>query len=536
MKTLQEIAERISVLASKDDLNDEEVLELNGLNSDAARIRAREDGRKQMEAIKAAADEQAKLDVAAQIAEAIKKDREEREAAGRRLPDGSTAPYQTQYSDTYKYDNMDATDLSLLVSVQQAFAAKGVQYVNGETITVQPGALKAMSMRVAELKPVDNTEEARKAVDYVKGAFKAGTKTHIDPTPEAVSQAIKAATDPMYTGGSGIGSDWVGTAYSTELWRKIRAATRVVANIPSEVIPDGYSNKTWPIEGADVTWYKVAEATASDATLKVPAATITASQIATANKNITLGKLGARGLYTQDLEEDSLIRFAANLRNQMEVSGGEMLESLMIDGDVETSASKNINAIDTTPASTDYFLSFDGFRKLALITNTANSLSAAGSLAIDDFLSLLKLMGTAGIAGADPSKVNYIVDGNTYYAMAKLPEVKTKDVNSAATVENGFVTQVWNVGVIPSWQMHKASAKLMANTAGKIDADTDSNNTTGAVVAVRWDQWKLAYKRRMTIETTRIANADSWEIVALTRLGLGYRDNEASAVLYNVGV
>jgi hypothetical protein len=362
------------------------------------------------------------------------------------------------------------------------------------------------------------------------------SKDHIDPTPELVSAAVKAATDPMYTGGSGIGSDWVGTAYSTDLWRKIRAATRVVEKLPQEVIPDGYSNKTWPLESTDVTWYKVAEATASDATLKVPASTITASQIATANKNITIGKLGARGLFTQELEEDSLIRFTANLRTQMETSGSEMLESLVIDGDVETSANKNINNIDGTPGANDYFLTFDGFRKLALITNTANSLSAAGSLSIDDFLSLLKLMGTAGIAGADPTKVNFIIDGNVYYAMAKLPEVKTKDVNSAATIENGFITAVWNVGVIPSWQMHKASSGLLANTSGKVAVTTPTNNTTGAVVSVRWDQWKLAYKRRMTMETTRIANADSWEIVALTRLGLGNRDNEASAVLYNVGI
>ena len=120
--------------------------------------------------------------------------------------------------------------------------------------------------------------------------------------------------------------------------------------------------------------------------------------------------------------------------------------------------------------------------------------------------------------------------------MARLPEVKTKDVNTAATVENGFVSRVYGVSVLPSWQMHRASAKRMANSAGKIDADTDSNNTLGAILCVRWDQWKQAYKRRMTIETTRIANADSWEIVALARLGLAYREGEASAITYNVGV
>ena len=61
-------------------------------------------------------------------------------------------------------------------------------------------------------------------------------------------------------------------------------------------------------------------------------------------------------------------------------------------------------------------------------------------------------------------------------------------------------------------------------------------NTTGAIVAVRFDQWKQAFKRRMTLETTRIANADSWEIVALVRWGMTNRDAEASAITYNVGV
>ena len=72
--------------------------------------------------------------------------------------------------------------------------------------------------------------------------------------------------------------------------------------------------------------------------------------------------------------------------------------------------------------------------------------------------------------------------------------------------------------------------------AGKVDQTTPANNTTGSILGVRWDQWKLAYKRRMTMEVTRIANADSWEIVALSRWGLAYRDVEASAISYNLTV
>ena len=519
-KTLKELAERINVLANQNELDEKEVEELDALNKEALKMKAKEDAAVALGLAKEQAEKENEKKIAEAVSEAVKAEREKFEAKERRLPDG-TAPYAAKYGDTWKYDNLSGAELSLAIEVGKKI---GVGF--------GPGAAKAMSLRVAELKD-NNTEEDRKNVAYVKGSFKAAT--NIDATMDAVEKAVKAATDPMYTGASPM-SDWVGTAYSTAIWNVIRAENRVAANVPADVIPDGYSSKTWPLESTDMTWYKVAEASASDGTLKVPAATVTASQIATGSKNIPVSKIGARTLYTGEATEDSLIGFAPQLRAQLEISGQEVVESLFIDGDTELSASKNINAIDTTPAATAYYLSFDGFRKLALVTTSANSRSAGGSLSIDDFLATMQLMGTAGLAGTDPSKVGFIVDGNTYYAMARLPEVKTKDVNTAATVENGFVSRVYGVSVLPSWQMHRASAKRMANSAGKIDADTDSNNTLGAILCVRWDQWKQAYKRRMTIETTRIANADSWEIVALARLGLAYRDGEASAITYNVGV
>lgn len=543
----KDIVKRLQFLAAINSPTAEEVEETEKLTNELSGIKARRNAEKALKAAEAEAEATRKEEMELYAQQEVQKAMKQFEAQGNRLPMGQ-APYQTQYSDTTKYDGMHPADLAILIDLQKSFKAKGMQYANGGDIVVTEGAMKAMAFRVAELKPDTNTgdpiknEENRQVVEYIKNAFKANTRGNIEPTKDAIEHAFKAskaATDPMYTGGSGIGSDWVGTNYSTALWEKIRASTRVVANIPSVVIPDGYSSETFPIEGADVTWYKVPEVTTSDSTMKIPAATVTASQIATANKNITVGKLGARGMYSGELTEDSLIRFAPQLRNQGEISGSEMLESLVIDGDVETSANKNINSIDGTPGSTDYYLSFDGFRKLALVTNTANSLSAGGSLTVESFLSLLKLMGTAGIAGADPSKVNFIVDGNTYYAVSNLPELKTRDVHPAATIVEGLIDRVYKVGVIPSWQMCRstlATPTLLANTAGKVATGTPANNTTGTVVAVRWDQWKLAYKRRMTMELTRRPESDSWDIVFLTRLGLGYRDNEASAVLYNVGV
>jgi hypothetical protein len=514
---LAEVRKAIKAMVAIEEMSDDEAKKLDGLNREAVKLQARVDGYEQAE--------KEEVETAARIerekAEAVAEARREEAAKSRRLQFGD-APYQAKYSDLSKYDELSAGETALVIETLNA---------NGRQVS--GSAFKALSIKIGEMKD-DNTDEGRKGVNYVRNAFKAAT--NIEPTAEATASAVKAATDPMYTGGSGIGSDWVGTAYSSELWSAIRAANVVVNRVPSEVIPDGYSSKYWPLESTDPTWYKVAEATASDATLKVPAATIAASQLATANKQLTVGKLGARSLYTGELTEDSLIAFAPNLRRQLEVSGAEILEHVAIDGDVETSANKNINDIAGTPAGTEPFLLMDGFRKLALVTNTANSRSAAGTLAIEDFKNTLKLMGVAGLAGADPTKVAFIVDYNVMWAMLDLPELKTRDVSSFATIENGFVTRVYRTDVLYAFQMHRLAADRKAQTDGKIDQDTTTDNTTGSILAVRFDQWKQAFKRRMTLETTRIANADSWEIVALVRWGLAYRDNEASAITYNVGI
>ena len=123
---------------------------------------------------------------------------------------------------------------------------------------------------------------------------------------------------------------------------------------------------------------------------------------------------------------------------------------------------------------------------------------------------------------------------NTYWKALELANLKVKNLFDNYTLLNGELTSIWGYKVRPSGFMHANSAKLMANSAGKIDADTDSNNTLGAILAVRYDQWLFGYKRRMTIETQRWIDADATQIVALARVGLAQRDTEAAAETYNV--
>lgn len=453
---------------------------------------------------KAAVEKQAAIDAAVKA----EKDKWEAEAAKMgRLP----TPTVAKFNKIWKYDHTPTADLALGASILSEQAAK-----SNKSEGPSDDLLKALAVRSLE-----GSEESEQAMAY---ALKS-----------AGMNAVKS-DEVMQQDLSSYGDQWVGVGYGTELWRLIRQGTPILDKLPMQEIPQGQETFYDPVEGADPTWYKVAETTDVDSTMKFPVASVTSSQKTTANSSYTLAKAGARVLWSGELDEDSLVPMLPTIRESLVLSGRERLEHVVIDGDTETGASTNVNDIADTPAATDLFLTINGFRKLGLITNTANSRSASGNFTANDFLETVKLMGTAGADALDVTKVGFVIDLNTHWKALELDEVKTKDVFSNPTIENGRLVRIYGYEVIPSAFMHYAQTSRKANTAGKCDLDTAGNNLYGAICAVRWDQWKFGWKRRMTIETERIARSDVTEIVALMRFGLKYRSTEAAAISYYVGV
>lgn len=473
--------------------------------------------------------------IAATVALAIKADREEQEAKAQkeavvqariddavkaaketqasewaksnRLPGGDvSAPVALKYSELRKYNHLDAAEQSLMVSLLTA------NYKSGRGSPPPDAALKALAIKMDEAQTEDG-EDFRYAVK---------------------SAGIKA-NEVMYSTLASFGDEWVSTAWESSAWAQIRQPTSIVGKIPTITIPQGEESVTIPLEGADPTWYKIAQTTATNATTLTPDATVPTSQMGTAQKIITAAKMGARVLISGELEEDSIVPIMAQLRMQLATSAGEMLEHVVIDGDTATGATTNINDIGGTPAATDLFLLLNGFRKSCLVTTTANS-RAGGTLTSGDFLATIQLMGAAGINALDISKVGFIVDPNVHWAALELADVKSRDVFAAATIESGKLSGIYGYAVNVSAFMHYMSAVRKANTAGKVDRTTPSNNTTGSILAIRWDQWLLAYKRRITIETVRVPRSDHTEVTALLRVGLGQRDTEASAISYGITV
>jgi hypothetical protein len=456
--------------------------------------------------------EQERIDAA--VKAAVETERAEA-AKSRRLPTGQ-APYVAKFGDLWKYDNTESGDLALGVEILNSAHGAHPQKV--------PTASKAMLQALA-IRAMEGKQEEEVVMNMaLKAAGMNATKSD-----EVMQQDLTS-----------YGDEWVGVGYGTRLWEKIRTDPNPVLNpLPMTEIPQGYETFYDPTEGADPVWYKVPETTDENATTKIPNATVTSSKIGTGRANETLAKAGARTQWSGEMNEDSLIPMLPEMRRKLVVSGQEQLAAIVINGDTETGASTNVNDIAGTPAGTETFMMVNGFRKVPLVTNTANS-RAAGALDVSDFIETVKLMGLGGKDALDRSKVSFIIDLWTHWKALQLSEVLTKDAFSQPTLEGGKLTGLWGYPVIASEFMHFANQDatygLKANSAGKLDLDTAANNLYGAILAVRWDRWKFGWKRRMTIETERIARYDAYEIVALVRFGLKYFSTEASAISYGVQV
>lgn len=350
-----------------------------------------------------------------------------------------------------------------------------------------------------------------------------------------VARGALKADELEHTTNTGFGLEWIGTAYDSSIWEEVRAGTVAMNLIPNFTFPTGVSTLVIPIDAARPTWFGVAEAISQITnTLGKVAPTVTSSQVATDNVTATLKKIGCRVIYSGEFTEDAIVPWVSILRKQMTDTGAETMDYMIMDGDSETSDSTNINFIDTTPASTEAVLKFNGFRKSALITTPTNS-RAVGTLTTDDYLQTAKLLGVNGRVGRDKRANVFLIDGSTHDKTLTLADVRSKDVFTGATIESGELTKIWNYRVILAENLCFGGSGL-ANSAGKIDDDTASNNTTGTMVCVRTDKWLFGWRRRMTTELTRQPNADATEIVSLMRASLTQRDTEASAVGFNIQI
>lgn len=328
------------------------------------------------------------------------------------------------------------------------------------------------------------------------------------------------------------GDEWVGEFWSTTLWRKERFETLydkfVSKGAMVQELGQGTETGYFPTEGADPVAYRRDQADSVDATGR-PENTVNINAFNTSRIAITPAELALATGFTTIMEEDSLIPVAAQVNRQMRETMLEYRDRLLINGDIETSTT-NVNYDGGTPATgtaQPYYLVSDGLRKLPLVTHTAGSRSASGSLTLEDYRATLALMDATLRQYKD--RLMFIIDPDTEMASLALTELATDDVRRTnATITSGVLDNLYGVEVATNGflPLTASDGKVTYNAAG----------TLGSILLAYPRYWAIAYKRQIKLETQYDVLSGTTVYVMSTRIGIKPRGTNAAVMTYNVGV
>ena len=321
---------------------------------------------------------------------------------------------------------------------------------------------------------------------------------------------LKAAMDSTT---AGTGDELVDTQEARALWDDVNLETAIAPLFHAVQMPSNPFQI--PLQLGDVNWYPGAENTA-----------VTGSAPATARQTMTAHELVAEVPWSYDLDEDAVIAMMDELRRSLLRNAHEVIDDVILNGD--TTTQNNINAdgatiAATTAASGHFLIGFDGLLHLPLVDNTAMANDHNAAVSADMFN---EIRGKLGKYGVRPSDLAYIMDVNTYIKSLAVASFRTLDkFGPQATVLTGQLGAVDGIPVIVSEQMRLADAD------GKVTSGANTN-TKGRLLIVNRSQWRVGFKRELTIETVRDAQKRQNIMVVSFRIALQERSGSRSAATH----
>jgi len=339
----------------------------------------------------------------------------------------------------------------------------------------------------------------------------------INPTMlDRWGDALKAALDSTT---AAAGDELVNTEEARELWDDVNLETAVASLFSTIQMP---SNPFLvPVQLGDVNWYPGTENVATKSTT-----------LATARRTLTAYELVAEVPWSYDLDEDSVIAMMEELRRSLMRNAAEVIDDVLINAD--TTTLNNINADGATITATDagkgqWLLGFNGIRHLPLVTATAMRVSHSAAVDEDMFNELRRLTKKHAVR---PSENVFITDISTYLKSLQLTSVQTLDkFGPQATMLTGQLGAVEGIPLIVSEQM------LLTASDGLVTDGTDG--TVGGLLLVNRSQWRVGFKRELTIETVRDPIKRQNVMIVSFRIALQDQSGEAStqthtALSYNI--
>lgn len=314
---------------------------------------------------------------------------------------------------------------------------------------------------------------------------------------------------------SGEGGTWVPTGIGASLHEQVRASGKVAPLFTRINLPT--NPWKWPIEGSDLTAYRVAEPT-SDSATKVGAST-SGTVAATFDAEI----FGARSLWSRSLDADSAIAIAGYQRMKLVQAFVDAEEKAILDGDTDgTHQDSDTQSAGATHASS----AWDGLRKKAL----AQTVATATACGVDELNTVRAAMGKWG---ANPRDLAFIIGVSNLYDLLVDDKIVTLDkYGPNAPVLNGEVGSVFGIPVIVSEHVREN-----LNASGVYDGITE---TKTYMLCVNRNEFALGQRMALDVKTSDELYLETFQRVAVAFMREDFAHigsaatNDDVAIAYNV--
>lgn len=272
------------------------------------------------------------------------------------------------------------------------------------------------------------------------------------------------------------GGTWIPTGIGASVHEKVRAAGRVGALFPRIPLPT--NPWKWPLEGADLTAYRVAEPT-GDAESK-----FTASTAGTGGATFDAEIFGVRSLFSRSLDADSAIAILPYVTAKVSQAFADGEEKAIIDGDTDGTHQDSDVGASTTDART----AWDGLRKKALASGGVDG--GNNAITVADLRAVRARMGKWGL---NPSTLAIIVGVGPYFDLLSDTELTTVDkFGPNAVVLNGQLGAVDGIPVIASEHVRED-----LNAAGVHDGVTTNRSFS---LIVNRGEWAIGERENLDVE------------------------------------
>jgi len=246
---------------------------------------------------------------------------------------------------------------------------------------------------------------------------------------------------------SGSGAEWIPTGFSSQVLVTIELQLKIAALFNQIAMPT--SPYTLPVQTSNAEGYLIPESTADEATK------IKASTPGTGNSSFVARKLADRVLFSEEINEDSIVAVGPFTLAEMGKAIARAQETSLINGDRTGAAgvpgSHQDNAGTALFSSTyDARLAYDGLRYFALNQADTSTKDFSNAVPSDALMGAIRLL--MGKHSVLPSDVAWAMSVNSYLqCLFNLSNITTLEkYGPQATILSGEMMKYQNIPVIVS--------------------------------------------------------------------------------------